>query len=113
MSVLTGTHVCRATQLDVRQPWFPIVSQCNPSFGLIKSISWDHFDALYDWTNRITQCTSRACIIFHLEITVFQLSILATQHSGYSTQLSGIIVWTYELSTVYGWVPGQNHTKVH
>ena len=31
----------------------------------------------------------------------------------YSSQLSGVIVWTYELCKVYGWVPGQNHTKVH
>ena len=28
-------------------------------------------------------------------------------------QLSGRLVWTYELFKVYGWIPGQNYTKTN
>ena len=34
---------------------------------------------------------------------------ITTQLYGFATQLSGKINWTYELSKVYGWVPGQKY----
>ena len=31
----------------------------------------------------------------------------------YAPQLSGSLVWTYELFKVYGWAPGQKYPKTN
>ena len=59
----------RQELLDVWQPWFPVLSEVNPTFRLVQGLPRDHLDALNDRADGVAEGAAGARVLVHLHIS--------------------------------------------